>query len=114
MPGDQKRGVATERQALTLAFTRFGWRAVESAAEELGETLEEFLGDGCGFLVREVDERRVRFADIDMRSRPGQERTIELVVPARIWARITEIASERGVALPPWEEGLDGHLEEVL
>ncbi len=98
MPGDSGRGVVTDRSTLTLAFSRFGWRAVESAADDLGESLEDFLAYACGFYVRELDLGRARVEDVELRSRSGQDREVEIAVPTRIWQRIQKLATRRDVS----------------
>lgn len=98
MARDSGRGVLEERTTLTLAFSRFGWRAVESAADELGESVDDFIAYSCGFYVRELDLGRARAEDVELRSRAGQEREVEVVVPTRIWQRIDGLAGERKVS----------------
>ena len=98
MPVDGGRATVTGRATLGVTFSRFGWRAVEGAAHDLGEAVDGFLGFACGFIVREIDRGRVRPKQVKQRRRTGQERTVTIDVPERIWARIVEIAERNGVS----------------
>ncbi len=86
---------AGDRQSLALRFDRFGWQALESAAERQHESLEDLISAACGYFVLELETERVATRLPRFRDTRGEPRELELSLPSRIWQSLEQQAESQ-------------------
>lgn len=99
----EREGARTteDRRLLSIRFESFGWEAVDKAASAAGTSNKELIADACGHLLVEADKGRPA-ASLPRMPAPagGDERELELTLPARIWDLLDAEAERQGAELP--------------